>query len=882
MSLYPPKLYLDTETCGLHSMMVLLQYALEDGDIVLHDVWLRPVKETLSLIEWICKHTVVGFNLAFDWFHICKIYTVFSLCDPDWIPIEHIDEIALLEPKGQDGPCIKPAASLDLMLHSRKGPFQSLMARDDIRIKRVPTALAYALAEELESRVHLDDIYFAKSADPDAPRWQVFDRKDRWGDIDTDFKDVVLRFNPAGGLKFLAEHVLGYKPKFHFKDVEPPTSWRPYELGYAPTALAVSTPEKNWEVWGVKKGKPKFLDEATSDLSADMVDDHDDDRITKVDPESKLLGVAWPAVIRKHVEHWANSQNAREYANDDIVYTRGLDKHFGSPEPNDDDSVLACMVPAVRWHGFKIDREGVIELLRKAYKVVLDSPVNINKPGDVRAYVTAAMDDVEAVILEESTKKSNLEAILDWEILADEPCSKCHGNDPKCARCGGTGILKVGKHPAALRAKEILNVKFAAKEVELYNKLLMAGKFHASFVVIGALSSRMSGADGLNPQGIKHTKEVRCMFPLAWEGTVLCGGDFDSFEVTLADAVYNDPALRRELLSKVPCHKCGLTGWQACKKCSKKHKRPHPDCPECGKGQLGPCEECEGTTWTRKKIHALFGTALSGLTYNEVMASSGTDADWYDKGKRGVFAMIYGGDWNTLVQKLGVTPERAKAAYDKFCSDYPGVFKARQKTFNAFCSMKQPAGLGSAVVWEDPVDYAITFLGFKRYFTLENKICKALFDLARNIPKHWKACKVKVVRRDRVQTAGGAVASALYGAAFQMQAANMRAAANHEIQSPGAQITKRVQRRVWDLQPVGIHPLQIAILNVHDELMTVAAPLLVTSITEVVRESVESFRPQVPLIGMTWFEGMDNWAEKKGGATPVRIRSKEMEMAVSI
>jgi len=79
----------------------------------------------------------------------------------------------MLEPKGQDGPCIKPASALDLMLHSRKGPYQALMAREDIRIKRVPTALAYALARELEERIQLDNIYFAKSADPEAPKWQV-------------------------------------------------------------------------------------------------------------------------------------------------------------------------------------------------------------------------------------------------------------------------------------------------------------------------------------------------------------------------------------------------------------------------------------------------------------------------------------------------------------------------------------------------------------------------------------------------------------------------------------------------------------------------------------------------------------------------------------
>jgi len=834
------KVFIDTETCGLHGMPVLLQWAEDDGPIHLHEIWRRPIHETLTLIEWICQHTVVGFNLAFDWFHLAKTYTIFCLCDPDWIPEEHINEIAMLEPQGQDGPCVKPVAALDLMLHSRKGPYQALMAREDIRIKRVPTALAYALADELERRVQFDSIYFAKSADPEAPRWQVFDRKTRWGEIDSDFKDVVLRFNPAGGLKFLAEHAMGYKPKFHFKDVEPPTTWRPYELGYAPTASAVSSQAKNWEVWGRKKGKKVAIakEEETPIALADaLADDNDEDEIVKrPKSEDQLLGRAWPGVIKKHIEHWAARADAREYANDDIVYTRALDKHFGCPEPGDDDSMLACMVAVVRWHGFTINKEGIQELLYKAQQVIATSPVNINKPTEVRAYVTAAMNQMESIVLEASTKKSNLEAVADWEIAAKEDCG-CQNPDPQgfltqnpdCVRCNGTGYMQPGKHPAALRAKTILNIKIANKEVELYTKLLLAGKFHASFVVIGALSSRMAGADGLNPQGIKHTKEVRRMFPLFWAGMILSLGDFTSFEVTLADAVYSDPGLRAKLVSG-------------------------------------------------KKLHALFGMALSGLTYEEVLASAGTDDDWYDKGKRGVFALIYGGDWNTLVQKLGVQAERAKAAYDKFCSDFPGVFKARQKTFNSFCSMRQPAGIGSAVVWADPADYAITFLGFKRYFTLENRISKALFDLARNLPKHWKACKVKVLRRDRVQTAGGAVSSALYSAAFQMQAANMRAAANHEIQSPGAQITKRVQRKIWDLQPVGVHDWLVALMNVHDEILCVNHPTMPDTIADVVRMAVESFRSQVPLIGMEWYKCGTSWASKSGaGAEGVVIISYEKD-----
>jgi len=839
------KIYIDSETCGLHSQMVLLQYAEEDGPIVLHDVWTRPIRETLQIIEWFCENTVVGFNLAFDWFQIVKTYTTFRLANPDWIPHEHINEIAMLEPAAQDGPCVKPANALDLLLHSRKGPYQSLMAREDIRIRKVPTALAYALAMELEDRIHLDDIYFAKSADKDAPRWQVFDRRAPDGTLDETFKDVVLRFNAAGGLKFLAEHALGFQPKFHYKDVEPDPAWRPYELGYAPTALAVSSPEANWEVWGNKDGK------------------------------DKLLGRAWPAVIDKFIDHWATRTDAREYATDDIVYTRALDKHFGCPTPGDDDSILACMVPVIRWRGFTINVEGMKGLLADAQKIVASSPVNINKPSAVRAYLLEVMDDIESLKIQESTKKANLEAVSKYEVKAKlieeededeigtegiegweeikdpEFCLKCDGTghlgpSTTCARCNGLGVLKAGtKHPAAVRAKELLKVKVAAKEIELYSKLIFAKKFHASFNIVGTLSNRMSGGDGLNAQGIKGSDEVRCMFPLAWKGYQLCGGDFDSFEVTIADAVYNDPELRKTLVTKAAC-KC--------------------------KGEDKECDDCEGTGITTKKVHALFAMIIFDCTYEEVIA----DKDKYKKGKGGVFAEIYGGNEDTLVRNLGISKELAVKAHNGWAERYKGIGKSRERTIKNFCSMKQPAGAGSQVIWDEPAEFVESFLGFRRYFTLENKICRALFDLARKPPKGWKNHPVKVVRRDRVQTAGGAVASALYGAAFQIQAANMRAAANHEIQSPGGQITKAVQRAIWDLQPHGIHELLVGPMNVHDELMVSTHPSVVKQVTHKVRTVVESYRDKVPLIGMSWFEEMANWAEKKDGAQKVKIRAPEM------
>jgi hypothetical protein len=692
----------------------------------------------------------------------------------------------------------------------------------------VPTALAYALAEELEQRIQLDNIYFARTSDPDAPRWQVFDRKNRFGDLDANFKDVCLRFSPAGGLKFLAEHILKLKPKYHFKDVEPDRAWRPYELGYAPFALAVAR-APNWEVWGRKKSKlPWTLDEVLDEMDElGLATGEDEDELTH-DADAKLLGRAWPALIHHHIEHWATRPDARDYANDDIVYTRGLDKHFGYPEPGDNDSVLACMVPVVRWHGFAIDLAGAKKLRDDAQAIIDASPVNINKPGEVRAYITAAMDETERLFLSnseestivDSTKKNNLEKITAWEIKGQERCELCNGGlsldsvtAGPCPRCHGIGVLLPGKHPAAVRSEEVLAVKTAAKERELFEKLILAGRFHASFIVIGTLSSRMAGTDGLNAQGIKHTKNVRKMFLLAWADMVLSIGDFSAFEVTIADAVCDDPTLREELLSG-------------------------------------------------RKIHALFGMAMfPGKTYDEIKASAGTANDMYTKGKQGFFGTIlYGGDHNTLVNKLGIAIEVAKQAIAAFITKYRGVKRWRDSINKAFCSMRQPDG--KRVIWADPAEYAETFLGFRRYYTLENRICKALFDLAQKPPKEWRDCLVKVVRRERVQTAGGAVSSALYGAAFSMQASNMRSAANHCIQSPGAEITKAVERRVWDLQPCGVHPLAVAPLNVHDEIGVVSTPEMVEPVAEAIQTGVASFKSKVPLIGMDWTKNAKSWADK--------------------
>lgn len=787
------KVYVDCESAGFYSFPVLIQYAYDDEEIHLYDVWKKPVHETLALLDDLLECCMVFFNATFDFFLLAKLYTTWLLLPSDFIPETDVRLVAEKEILGRDGPCIKPASALCLMLHSRKGPFQCLMARDAVRVRRVPTILADALAQELEKRVEIDGIMFAGRKNKGAPKWQTYDRTNKDGDVDPNFKDVVLKFNPAGGLKFLAEHALKDVPDAHFRDIA--CDILPVEKGYIPFALGLSTPEDDWQVF---------------------------------DAQGKLLGQAWPAIIHHHIEHWATNEEARKYAKDDVKYTRMLDEYFDFPEPGDDDSILACMVATVRWHGFVVNIEKAEELLEKARSVVAMSPVNINKPRQVRQYIRCCMDETEALLIDKSTKKANIETIRDeMQIYEEEECIKCFGTGEyegaPCLRCDGEGTLKVGSMPASRRASKILEIKTASKEVELHAKLVDAGRFHASFNVIGTLSSRMSGGDGLNPQGIKRAKEVRQIFPLAWEGMALCGGDFDSFEVVLADAVFQDANLRKELMNG-------------------------------------------------KKIHAMMGVELfPEYDYEGIVATKDGDPDLYSRGKQGVFALLYGGDHHTIHNKLSVPLKIAEVAFDNFQKRFPEIRRKRDEISDQFQAMRQPGGIGSAVIWKDPDDYAETFLGFRRFFTLENNVTKVLFDLAQKPPRNWSKIKIDVVRTDRKQTVAGAVASALYGAAFQLQAANTRAANNHLIQSPGAQITKRVQRRVWDLQPSGVGEWIVAPMNIHDEILSVTRPDMQQKVAEAVTETILSYRERVPLIAMKFAMNIASWGDKDEAPDIVRI-----------
>lgn len=778
-------IFFDTETCGLHGPIITIQYAHDNEPVKIHNVWTSPVYETLQIITELVYNDVVAFNISFDWFHLCQMFTTLMLYEDRGIsPIECIDQHALFEAKARDlDYCLKPKSACDLMIHACKGQYQStLMDRKPITIRKVPAVLASELVEYLNRTISLKDIYFTRKTDP-TKHWEAKDHLDAEGEVEEDFKDIVLQFAPSSALKSLVADITG-QTTVTMKEIGIDSHLQPFELGYAPFALA------------------PFVDDAGI--------------IRRPSPENWMK--KWPMVIKYHIEHWNYNPNARKYAENDIHYLRMLYDHFGRPALGDHDSTLACMIGAVRWRGLHVDTDALARRKQSVKEVLEKAPYNFNSPETCRRYLSEVLSPTELAVMTVGGRFTTKAAIL--EQMAGDKDS-----------------------PAQSRAQEILDHRHAGKELELYDKLVVADRFHASFNVIGALSGRMSGADGLNAQGINHKKEIRQCFGLKWPGQQLTGGDLEASQIAIAAAVYDDPQLNKELQEKATC----------------------PDCKGTGIKKGKPCKDCKGTGLCRKKIYGVFGCYLfPGNTYDSIIHTKGLggEKDLYDRSKKGVLAMLFGGEEYTLSTRVGISEEGAAAAYSKFVEDHPVWGEKRQLYFDMFCSMKQPGGLGTQVIWAEPADYVESMFGFRRYFTLENNICRSLFELSNSPPKEWFKYAGKIRRSTRDQTPAGALRSALYGAAFQIQAKNMRAAANHVIQSPESTIIKHLQYAVWSLQPAGISEWKVMPINIHDEIMAPAIHSIAPRTKEVVDEVIAHYRPMIPFIGMEWDIDIASWGDK--------------------
>ncbi|MCI0559098.1 MAG: DNA polymerase, partial [Nitrososphaera sp.] len=517
----------------------------------------------------------------------------------------------------------------------------------------------------------------------------------------------------------------------------------------------------------------------------------------------------WPALVHKHVEHWATNLDAQAYAEDDIHMLRKLYVKFGSPE-SDEDGMVACQVASVRLRGFDIDVEGVAKLREESVAIVASAQLNVNSPKQVAGYVAEALDPMEQMILKAGCDQKIIDSIkIEFNLKESEECycekgliTGYNDSDPSarvpCKRCNGIGTVGPGPMPVVDRVEHIESIRKHTKRVELFDKLLLARRAYPDFNVIGTKSGRMSGASGLNFQGVDHSDVVRSLFTLAgpavgsWDcetGTMLnlSAGDYESQELAIAATAMRDEDLMEDMASG-------------------------------------------------KKLHGLFAAQAFETTYEDIMANK--DDGRYVKGKGGVFAILYGGTFQTVARNMGIEVEIAEGAYNRMVAKYPQMGNTRKKITEKFSSMHQNED-GKIEYRDPPEKFIESVFGFRRYFETEYEIQRMILSVIRNMPQQWKDIELKVERKEgKIQSMSGALCSALYGAAFSIQNKIIRASNNHVIQATGRHLTVGMQAALWSIQPQGIRPFRLTLMSIHDELAVVCPPQFVDKVNEVIEEKV--------------------------------------------
>jgi len=317
----------------------------------------------------------------------------------------------------------------------------------------------------------------------------------------------------------------------------------------------------------------------------------------------------------------------------------------------------------------------------------------------------------------------------------------------------------------------------------------------------------MSGASGLNFQGIAKKEDVRACFNLADEGWILCGGDYDSQELAiLATTAADDDLL----------------------------------------------EDIKGG----KSLHGLMAAELFDTTYEEIMKNKD---ERYDKAKSCVYLMVYGGSAPKMAETTGLSVEVCQNAINNFLAKYAKMGVERQVVEDRFKSLTQ--GEDRRFEYNPPEDpYVESIFGFRRYFTNEYAIQKTILDVMENMPQSWQDLQMNVMRKEgRVQSLSGAICSALIGSAFSIQNRIIRAAMNHLIQSVGRSLTLGLQYNIWENQPQGIHDYKLCVMGIHDESAVACLPEMVEPVKQTVVDTIAEQSERITLIAMTWASGLPNW-----------------------
>lgn len=485
-------------------------------------------------------------------------------------------------------------------------------------------------------------------------------------------------------------------------------------------------------------------------------------RHTKIAPKWKPWGGQWWDKI------YPMNKRQIKYASDDTDYLEEVHNWLSKEHivEQDTDSVIAAMNGANYWKGFAIDPQEC----KKTFEKIKDCYKIPTSPSAVQRYLGIVGSTAADVLQKMNTPKAN----------------------------------------------EVIKARKNQKKIKVLEYLVKAGGLFVNMKSVGTLSNRQAGGHeetkykaapgSINLQGQDRT--MRDVYTLAYDDELLSGGDFSGFEVSIVDALLNDPQLHKDLVS----------GY---------------------------------------KLHGLWASTVYEISYEEVLREheegirDASGKTKYERAKNSVFANFYGAQPPKQARTLNVPIEDIIDKLKKWHTKYVkiGEFEASIK--------KDYTLVTDRFKFKTSKRYVESFFGFRRYFTVEIAIAEAIQKLLSDLP--WEDIG-EFQRFQKRQNLKNCMRSILFGLLFTIQGRIRRVAGNHKIQSPGGEITKKLQERIWGIQPYGCHPWKVRLVNVHDELQCCHIPEVFEMIAAIVRNFIEEMKERVPLIKMDWKINTETWS----------------------
>jgi len=490
-----------------------------------------------------------------------------------------------------------------------------------------------------------------------------------------------------------------------------------------------------------------------------------------------------------------------EYAKKDIEYLWGLEDYLidqGNSVEVDDNDMATHIVAYSKYYGFETDYDACIQKYEEL-------SIQKEKIESIFKEESSLFDDFTFNI--QSAKQK-----LQW--------LKAHAYNPEFVRSSDRKHIELLIQGGLLdeegleKAQELLKYGTICQQLKQIEVLIEGeGKCYPDFRIVGTTTNRMAGTGGLNFQGISKDEGVRNLIKVSQMG------DFDGLEVTIAATFFQDREMLRELEEGLDSHM--MTAKLLLK-------------------ELEDYSYEELIKIKKDKTHK---------DYKKVKLARA-------KGKMIRFALLYFCSPFSVASTLNIDPVDAEELMEEhFFSHYKSMGETRKKFEESFCTADfKTWNIGSVGKMKD---YSENIFGSRRYISFEKYFADFLWSQTDKIAAVAKGDEEKILRRKEKgkQKMVQAIRSACLGAASGLQKAVYRQLGNYPIQSSGAELTKKLMRKIWN-------QFHVPMMNIHDEIVI---PSGYEECYEDIKKTIYSFlieyRKVIPHLNMEW-ERAQTWGEK--------------------